>query len=941
MNKLFICVLLSGFAIFHTNLSYSQFAEIKGNVISNDKSAISDVKVFAYNGTDTAITNSEGEFKLQVLAGTISIWFIHEDYTPYSKSIILAAGTSEFIQPVLEPANLTTIGKAVITVSAKHKQNSVAGAIQNKALATQMIEAISAEDFKKTTIRTSGDALKRVPGATIMEGKFANIRGMYDRYNTGYLNGAPLPSTESDRKAFSFDVIPAGLLDNIMVIKSATPDLIGDFGGGIVKINTKGIPTKFTQSFNFGFQYNSITTFRNLQSFQASTSEIFGLPGKGRKIPQLNGSLAYPNPETNSRESSKFNNDWSIGRSPILPSPRFNYTLGLPFKLKNNQELGMILGINYSLTQKYSDGQINKFDLSDNRPLQNFQDQLFNTNVQNGGILNFEYRKNKNHTIEWKNLFTLNYDATTTIRSGVSDFDNSVYSDGYSNFVNFNRLINSQVNGTHVFGKGKTTVTWLANIGNTMRQVPDFRIAQYATFNESDRYLVTNDFFNAGSGRFFSSLNETTKSGSLEIKHNLSSKKLKSDLKYGLFSQQRNRDFNSREFVYGPVGKVVKSNDLPEIDLGKNNIHSSGLYLIEKTNPDLDEYTGKSSLKAGFIMLENAYPLYSIKGKSRMLKVIYGVRYEQFAQVIQNEIFTKYYKKDVSNSGIVNDILPSINIIAPVAAKSALRLSYYKTLNRPEMREMAPFSFYNFNLNSEIQGNTDLKRAVLNNYDVRYEFFPGKENMFSIGAFTKQIKNPIEFSLSPEQALIRTFTYENEKSARIHGMEVELRKSLNFIGHYFAKGLFSNMSFYSNFSLIRSSVQFRNSSSATPNRSLQGQSPYVVNMSLFYDNAKTGWNAGINFNKIGSRIAFIGVPGSVQPFGLDIYEFGRAVMDLQVGKQLGKSGNIKITVGDILAQKSLFYQDVNGSGKYETGQDNAMFQYTNGRTVSVSYGYSF
>jgi outer membrane receptor protein involved in Fe transport len=268
-------------------------------------------------------------------------------------------------------------------------------------------------------------------------------------------------------------------------------------------------------------------------------------------------------------------------------------------------------------------------------------------------------------------------------------------------------------------------------------------------------------------------------------------------------------------------------------------------------------------------------------------------------------------------------------------------MAYYKTVNRPEMRELAPFSFYNFNLNSEILGNTDLKRAELHNFDFRYEIFPGKEDMLSIGVFGKRIINPIEFSLSPEQPLIRTFTYENEKSATIKGIEIEVRKKLTKIGYFVAPKLFSNLSFYGNFALIRSNVQFKANSTGTQNRSLQGQSPYVANVSLFYDNAKTGLSASVNFNKIGSRIAYIGVPENIQPFGMDIYEYGRSVLDIQIGKSLGKSGNLKFTVGDIFAQKNIYYQDLNKSGKYESQTDNTLFSFTNGRTVTISYGYSF
>lgn len=933
--------------IIATFFAYSlqgQTGIVSGKVRANDGKNLTDVKVFVTGGTDTVVTDVEGKFSMVLPYGNYVINFDLNDFDTLQDSVSIENGTDLFLNKTMRPIQLGHIGPATIRVTKRAKENTVVGAIQSKQLAVQVAEAISSEDFKKTTIRTTGDALKRIPGATIMEGKFANIRGMFDRYNAGYLNGAPLPSTETDRKAFSFDIIPANLLDDIVVIKSATPDLIGDFGGGIIRINTKSIPVKLTQSINLGFQYNSITTFKSIQTFSSTGSEYFGIPGAKRGIPNLEGDLLHVNPENNALQSKKFDNDWTVSNTRPMLTPRFSYTLGIPFKLKKQRELGILISANYSLTQKYSDGVVNKFDMSDNRAQQAFNDKLFNSTVQNGGIINLSYKLNNRNRIDFKNLYTLNYDASSTFRKGVSDFDNEVQSEGFSNLVNYNRLISTQMNGTHIIGKNQTSINWLVNYGNTHREVPDFRIASYANFGPGERYLVTNDFFNAGSGRFFSNLNENTGSASFDLKHSLKTGKLVTNMKYGVFSQFRNRTFASREFVYGPVGKTIKSDNNPDVDLSEAKIASNGLYLVEKTGKDLDEYTGTSRLNAAYVMFENHYPLYKVGSEVRMLKVIYGLRFEQFGQIIKNDIFTNIYKKDVSNQGNNNDFLPSVNLIAPLAAKSGLRFSYYKTLNRPEMRELAPFTFYNFNLNSEIGGNTQLNRAVLHNFDFRYEFFPGKEDMFSIGAFAKTILNPIEFSLDPSQALIRTFTYKNEKSADIKGMELELRKKLNFISKWGAKSIFDYLSLYANFSLIKSKVKFSEGSTAVANRPLQGQSPYVINTSLFYDNDKNGWNASVNFNKIGSRIAYVGTPENIQRFGMDIYEFGRSILDFQIGKNLGKNGkngNIKFTLGDVLAQESIFYQDVNKSGKYEKAGDNTLFGYTNGSTMTISYSLTF
>ncbi len=918
----------------------AQNGTVSGKIQTSDARNIAEAKIFLVGGKDTAKSDMDGKYSISLPGGKYLIFFEHDNFGNYSDSIQIKAGEETFLNVVID--NFKKTKDIVISASRKPKTNTVEWAVQAKKVSQGMVDAISSEEFKKTTVTTSGDVIKRMPGVTIMEGKFANIRGMYDRYNAGYLNGAPLPSTESDRKAFSFDIIPANLLDNIVIIKSGTPDMIGDFGGGIIRINTKSIPDKLTQSFNLGFQYNSITTFKSVQEFPSYGSEYFGIPSPKRNLPNLDGALLGNRPaEVLVAESKKFNNDWTLKNTTPMLTPRLSYSIGMPFKFKHGRELGVLISVNYSLTQKYSDGLVNRFDLGDNRTASSFSDKLYTSNTQNGGIANLSYKINNRSRIDWRNLYTLNYGTSSTLRNGIANADDGVYSEGYSNLINSNRLASTQLNGTHLLGKNQTTLTWLVNYGNTSRQIPDFRIAQYAVI-DGERSLSLNDFFNNGSGRFFSKMNENTLSSSVDMMHNFKFKtlpKLLTNFKYGVFRQQRMRTFTSRNFVYGPI-KYVVSKNLPEQDFGANALSSSNLYLIEKTSSDKDEYTGTSNLNAAYAMIENNYPLFSSNGKMQNLRVIYGARLESFSQKLNNAYFDKFLKRDLANTGVTNDLLPSINLVIPTTGKTNVRMAYYKTVNRPEMREMAPFAFYNFNLNSEILGNTKLSRAILHNFDIRYEIFPGREDLFSIGGFAKRIINPIEFSLDVTQPAIRTFNYQNEKAADIYGLELELRKNLGFISPSIWNGFFRNLSLYGNFSLIRSQIKFRNESSSTVNRPLQGQSPYVANISLFYE-SKQGVQFNASFNKIGPRIAYIGVAKNVQPFGMDIYEYGRSIIDIQVGKNFKKIGNFKLTMGDLLHQNTIFYQDLNNNKKYDLKGDNTLFRFTNGSTVTMSYTYNF
>lgn len=405
-------------------------------------------------------------------------------------------------------------------------------------------------------------------------------------------------------------------------------------------------------------------------------------------------------------------------------------------------------------------------------------------------------------------------------------------------------------------------------------------------------------------------MNENSSSASLDYSTLRKTGKLTWILKTGAYVQHRSRVFNSRQFIYGPITGGFFSQAEPSKDLAADKISPTGLYLIDKTR-DKDDYTAFSALGAAYAMAENQLPLFKKAGKSYDLKVIYGVRVEQFTQVLKSREATKR-NVYLANPGTNVDWMPSITSIIPVSKKSSVRMAYSKTLNRPELRELAPFAFYNFSINSEILGFTNLQRATIQNYDLRYEFYSNKEDMVSIGVFKKRINNPIEFSLDPTQTQIRTFTYQNQRIANNKGLELEVRKNFGSLTKLIGAKWLKNFTFYGNVALIKSEVRF----DSVNTRTLQGQSPYVINASLFYQNKK-GWQLNASFNKIGQRIAYIGLPVSSAKFGLDIYEYGRSVLDFQIAKNIGKSGMFRLTLGDLLAQKSVFYQDMNHNGKYD------------------------
>jgi TonB-dependent receptor len=874
-----------------------------------------------------AITDIEGKFQISVVPNTYKLSVHYASYQPGTMDVVVKANEISYADFTMEEAN-NNLKEVVISYTVE-KSSSLSLLTERKNTAL-VSDGVSAELIRRTPDRTTSDVLKRVTGASIQEGKFAVIRGMNDRYNAGYLDGAPLPSTESDRKAFAFDVVPANLIDNLTIIKAGSPDLVGDFGGGIIKINTKAVPEKFTQSISIGGQTHSLTTFKGFTQFKRYSGEALNFLNKARNLPEfddnaLRSASLFPSAEEKTKfaaVSKNFNNDWSNSTITAPVNTRFNYSLGFPVRLSDTRKIGVIMALNYANTRRFSQGSINTFDGSGQ--VAALSDNIFLNNISSGGLFNVNYVATKTQ-INFRNLINLNTDNNTIQRTGTGNIQDAVQVRNMANLVNYNRLLNHIVTLKQVVGENLFSINASVNYSNVRRRIPDYRIVNYTITPDFENYQLTlGDFFNSSTGRFSSDLKESLFGGNVELVKGFDTRKVKTDIKIGAFYQGRNRSFAGRSFVYNGAQPSALSYD-PATDLSVANIDGRRLYLVEKTADDLGYYNGKSSLSAAFAAADQ---------KIGKLRAVYGVRYEDVDIDVTNE------KIGANVARIQQGVaLPSVNLSYSLTEKANVRAAYYATVNRPEFRELAPFAFYVFDKNAEIRGNKNLQIARLNNYDLRLELFPSGSQVISIGGFYKSIQNPVEFSLDVTQTTT-TFTYENEKSARIYGVELEFRKKLDFLGK---ADFLSDLVIFSNLALIKSRLTFDEGTLSRQNRPLQGQSPYVLNAGLQYENQDNGWFASVVFNRIGRRLAYAGVDPKFGDTRQDIYEAPRSVLDFQVGKNIGRF-NLKLTLGDILAQKLNYYQDVNDNKKYdETGanKDRLMFQFKNGFTTSLTVGYTF
>ena len=930
LQKIVFCItLLLGF--FSNLNAQNKPGTIAGKIIDKASGEALIGATVMVEGTDNGtVTDIEGNFTLELNPGTFILVCSYVSYQNEKVQVVAKSGEVTNLNLTMQES-VSALDEVVIVATVE--KSSALALLTERKNSPQVSDGISADLIRKTPDRTTSDVLKRITGASIQEGKFAIIRGMNDRYNAGYLDGALLPSTEADRKAFAFDVVPAALLDNLQIIKAGTPDLIGDFGGGVIKINTKAVPTELTQNLSLGLQTHSLTTFKDFFQFKRYSGESLNFPSSARNVPSfpengLKSSSLFPGAAEKQKFAditSKFNNDWSNEVISASPNSRFAYSLGFPIKFGANRKMGVVFALNYANTRKFSEGQINTFDGAGQ--VSSFSDKIYQQNFSSGGLLNVNYVAGKTQ-INFRNLLNTNTDNNTIRRSGISNISDNVLVRNFANLINTNRLSNSILSFKRVFGDNDLTLNASVYYSSIRRKVPDYRIVNFANTDpasEPNNYNVSlGDFFNSSSGRFYSDLKENLNGGTFEIAKQLKGEsKIKTELKAGFFIQNRDRDFTSRNFVYN--GTSSSNTQDPAVDLGQSSIGGAKLYLLEKTSNDLAFYSGKSTLTAFYGMADQKF--------ANKLRAVYGLRYENVDINVRNQ------KVNTEVSRIKEGVLlPSANLSYSLTEKANVRAAYYGSVNRPEFRELAPFAFYVFDRNAEIKGNKNLQIATLNNYDLRFEIYPSGTQIISVGGFYKTIQNPIELSIDITQPFT-TFTYENEKSANIYGLEFEVRKNLEFLGGKAAGGFFKNMVFFSNLALIKSKLTFEEASNAKQGRSLQGQSPYVINAGLQYENPRDGWFASAVFNRVGRRIAFVGVDPKFGDTRQDIYENPRSVIDVQVGKNIGKL-NVKLTAGDLLRKNLVYYQDVDDSKDFNE-TDRTLFKFTNGNTMALSLSYTF
>ena len=812
----------------------------------------------------------------------------------------------------------------VVIKTVKAKTESVQSLLTMQKNSIRVSDGISAESIRRTPDRTTSDVLRRISGTSIQDNKFVIVRGLNDRYNTTYLNGSPLPSTEPDKKAFSFDIFPANMLDNLVINKTASPDLPGEFAGGIIEINTKSTPEKDFQSITVGAGYNTITT--NKTKFQANDSKT-GLPSY---FPNSADFIALQNlkTETSIQQiatlAKTYQTDWSVDEGKFDPNTNFQFTLGRYFKFNGTQSLGLLASATNNVTNVFGVGTLKEYETPGDLR-KSFDNNNYRKQKLLGAIVNLSLKLDTNNRFSFKNLYSITSESRYTDRLGTKNItdEEPTISSSTNRLFTENKIYTGQLIGEHFLPESKIKLGWVGSYSNVQREVPSERrnTYDYIQYQDGTQSVPTAPFAgnNVGldnPGSIFTSNNsESIFSSKIDISKKLEfSDNFSADIKIGGITQSRNRKFQARQLGYVPfsgrVNGVNWSQDntfngtiatLPNATifnsanmgiLSTSPTNFSGLTLFEGTKGS-DYYDAESNLDAGYLMIDNVFNKW---------RIIWGVRIENYSQNL-NSIDEANLPVVVDDTQL--DILPSFNLIYSLNKKQNLRMSGSKTLNRPEFRELAPFLFYDFDTRFNTSGNPTLKITDIYNADLRYEYFLGKGQMLSASTFYKNFKNPIELQALANNSNV----YQNAAAGANYGVELEFRLLVSTLFGTKENKFLDDLTIFSNLAVIRSEVDISNLTPTAVKTPLQGQSPYVFNAGLQYINKELGWSFAANTNRVGDRITIHGnqTTGNTAPA---FWEKSRTFLDFQIAKNLLKNKiELKLNVRNALAEDLVFYQN--------------------------------
>ncbi|PSL50308.1 TonB-dependent receptor [Chitinophaga niastensis] len=913
--------------------------------------------------------------------------------------------------------------KEVVVDAGPRKVKSVTHSTEAQLLeeirhATGVVSGISNELIAKTPDRNAAEIVKRISGVTVVDDRFIVVRGMNERYNLTFLNGSIAPSTELYNKAFAYDLLPSSVIDKILVYKSPVADLVADYAGAAVKISTKNaMPIKH---FDMGLQlaHREGSTLQNSMSYNGGKYDFLGFDDGTRKLPSFSPGIFESNRQvTNVPQSewmkalspvlsygtrytlpdmqvfANYYNSWKLGKARLYDLTAITYTKETAgydvYRQKGNTEAPII-----GKGSGNAGGSV-----QDNNKIANGKQSSENAKIN---ILeNLTLKLNDHHELFLRNFFVNDGRRFTSENTthpnqppGVGLIINEYRTRDIVLSFQRRMLYAGNLGGKHEMGHNKQhELEW--NLGYTydLQSLPDQRLIHlydYSLMTDTSWRAVPSGYLGMISRLFIKNL-EQVYNGAIDYTFHI---RPEFSLKAGTYNIFKSRQVGRRFFRVNRAGLSNADINPPTDDgewyndhgfinsallqFSQQDLHkvwsptyfnndNTGLGVYDATTP-VDAYVASEQYHAFYLMGD-----WKTAGEKLVLNG--GLRLEYDRQRLSGAREGNNGPQSLQPINVDHPqtlLLPSANISYLPGKTFVLRGSYGRTVNRPDFRELTPYNDFDFQNNENIQGNPKIVTAIVDNYDFRAELYPAnnKNEVLNVGAFYKHIQNPIERmrreTSASDYGLFLNFTnitYINSVSADIYGLEAEIKKSLSFI----PGNLFRNLSVVLNGSLIKSTTVTHGFNASyvidsihKKGEPLQGQSPYVVNAGLFYENPSWGTKAGVVYNVSGPRIYAksqrtkedtLYTDSYIRP---DLLQLPMHLLDFSVTQRIIKSLQAKFSIQNLLDQSYRIVEDQNFNQHYDPEKlvkqpsgpalmvgDNIYTKYKPGRYFLLQFTYSF
>ncbi|SDR68605.1 TonB-dependent receptor [Formosa sp. Hel1_31_208] len=936
-SLLIVCLLVFGFA-------NAQKGTIAGNVIDGEfvePMAFANILV---KGTTTGTTSDfDGKYELQLEPGTYTLVFSFVGYaTQEITDVVIKAGEVTSLDITLSANSLDTV--IINTTMKRNTENSVLD-LQKKSVV--VLDGLSAQSIKSSGASNLASAVKSVPGVSIEGGKYVYVRGLGDRYTKSILNGIDIPGLDPDRNTIQMDLFPTNILDNVIVLKSASAEYPADFTGGIVDIVTKDFPTRAEYTLSVGTAYNPDMHFNeNYLTYTGSDTDFLGFDDGTRDLP-INRYQPVPNTDEDrillSSLTNSFEKELRAKREMSGMNFDFGFTLGNQYDVGDDQ-LGYQASFSYKNSTTFYENRNDGAWVKDNDESSN-NDLVFTLNSQGSeginniilnGLVGLTYKADRAK-------YKVNFLHIQNGESTAGFFNQIISQDGIGgarepltkNSLTYTErsITNLLLSGQHRLSDDENAFNLVWKFSPTFSKVMD-KGHRITPLQQNDQGV---SFLTPSAATFpiqlWRNLIEENWAARVDFDKTIDLFGRPGKLKFGGAYTYKFRDFSIDDYTFNIQGDAsyIANGDVDNL-LSDENIwapNEGGTFLIstDTFNP-IDAYEGEQNIGATYVSAE-----FNI---SENIKTVIGLRSEFFKSFYTGaqDAETTFLRESILDE---LDLFPSANVIYSVTDNTNIRTSFSRTTARPSFKEASVAQIFDPITSRLFIGNLDIAPTYVNNFDLRYERFGDNGQMFAISGFYKDFKDPIEqafFESAPTQ-----LTVGNLGDAKVYGIEFEIRQRLGFI----TEGL-KNLKFNANMSLIKSELTMsdaefnsrvansRDGESVDRQRNLQGQAPYLINFGLDYNNQDIGLQTGLFFNVQGETLEVVGI--NIVP---DVFTQPFNSLNFNLNKSFGetKNSSIDLKVSNIL-------NSVRRSDYVSFGSQNQLFSLREpGTEISIGYSFKF